>query len=107
MNAGHNRLRTALIFPRPLHVVLADDLRRIAQNVGGILDGAALHEDLRGQGVTEAMRVSVRYAAFGEDGLQRPNHCFDVTVASARAAPKEVFGLGGYALGKRNAFQSA
>jgi hypothetical protein len=105
MNTAHDVHGAALIFRRPLRVMLADDLGRIAQNVGGILDAAAGHQDLSCEGMPEPVGMRIAHSACAEYSLQGSDHRFDVPVASTRTGPAEVLAICSRALGQWQAVE--
>ena len=69
-------------------------LRRVAQNVGAILDRATRDQDFGCERVPEAMGLGVAHPAPGEDRRQRAIGCFNMLVASAEPSPEEILTLG-------------
>jgi hypothetical protein len=76
--------------------MLANDFRGIAQNVRGVLDGAACHQDLSGQRVTKAMRLGIPHAALREYSLEGPHCGLDMAIAGTYPGREEVLAIRAY-----------
>jgi hypothetical protein len=64
MNPAEQFDSAVLILTRPLRIVLTDDRRAVAQDIGNVLDRATVDENLSRKRVAKAVRVSALDSAF-------------------------------------------
>ena len=90
MDTTHDLHRSGLIRYAPLGIVASDYGGTVAQDIGGIVDGPACHQDLGRKRVTKSVRMAIGHAALGEHSLEGPVHGLDVALARSAPCPEKV-----------------